>query len=110
MTPYEATQSLMGGHGIVSTASAREICEALGISFNEQLIMRWENRDDALKRLGFVPVDDAPGEGVDMLALSYDICKQLAIEAPGQQYIGVGRQARANAQAIAQKLSIEGVL
>ncbi len=110
MNKREALDVLRDGHGILSVESAKRVCETLGFPFAETLIIRWQNMADARQKYGFVPVKNEPGEGVDSLTLSYFLCQHLGIEAPRQAFIGAGRQARANAQAIAQVLSLAGEL
>ena len=110
MNKTEALELLQSGHGILAVATARLLCETLTIPFSHDLILTWETREEAREKYGFVTTAEGAGEGVDTLSLSYHVCEQLDIEAPGYSYIGVGKQARANAQAIAQELSRRGVV
>jgi hypothetical protein len=106
----QAVQLLAEGHSIVAVQQGREICAALSLQFPEQLVLSWSGSADAFARYGFYTAD-APGSGVDVLSLSYEVCRQVGIQnPPGYRYHGVGKQAQENSRAIAQVLSRQGVL
>jgi hypothetical protein len=102
----EALEVLADGHAVLSEEEAREVCMVLGVPFPEGLVMQWQSTEDALSRYGFVPFEDAPGRGVWSLRLSYHVARRLGLEAPGNAYMGRGRQARANATAIARHFGL----
>ncbi len=101
---------LIDGHIFLTVETAREVCAALEISFDEALVISWQTQQEAWEKYGFVPQVN-PGSGIDGLRLSYHVAKALGIEEPpGRAYIGTGKQAQANKQAIRQKLSELGKL
>jgi hypothetical protein len=99
----------LNGHVILSVERAREVCQVLEVHFDENLVMSWETGQEAQQKYGFIATV-SPGTGVDGLRLSYHVAKELGLDAPGQCYIGVGKQSHANQQAIRQQLSILGKL
>jgi hypothetical protein len=108
MLVREAIECL-DGHAVMSPDSARQVCEAIGVDFNERLVMSWQTAQEAIQTLGFFPVASI-GQGVDGLDLSYHIAEQLNLGRPGAGFTGRGFQSRANQQAIRQKLSEAGKL
>lgn len=104
MEVIEALECLADGHAVLSEETARQVCEAFQVPFPERRVIRWRDAGEALYRYGFLPYEDGAGSGVTSLGLSYDVAAALGIDAPGKGYIGKGSQARANAQAIRQRL------
>jgi hypothetical protein len=105
MDRREALDCLEDGHSVLSEETAREVCEVLGVSFPEDEVMQWAGQADAYRRYGFVPFEDEPGAGMGNLELSYHVARALGLGAPGSAYGGKGFQARANVQAIRQRLA-----
>lgn len=106
----DAIERLDGHVTVMTVTSAKKICQALDLPFGEKLIMSWESSQQAWEKYQFIPVENGPGEGVDGLKLSYHITEHLGLGKPGYTFTGVGFQARANRQAICQKLSELGKL
>jgi hypothetical protein len=100
----------LDGHAILSANAAKEVCQTLDIPFNDQLLLRWQNREEAWNTYGFVATAQGAGEGVDGLDLSYHVAEHLGLGRPGAAFGGKGYQARANQQAIRRKLSELGKL
>ena len=105
MNASERLRQLEGG--IRSVDSAQALCDALHLELREEVIVEWEDADDARDSYGLIEMQDQPGSGVDMLELSCDLCRQLQIDPPSRLYTRCGRavQARMNALAILQELT-----
>ena len=102
----DAIKDLQDGHAMYTVARAREILEALGVlgGVPETLITRWTGQDDANPNnepKGLTLKNDEPGEGVSSLALGYYIVGRFALKTNAGAFFGRGRQAFANASAIA---------
>jgi hypothetical protein len=106
----EALALLEDGHTVLRREVAREICEVVGVSFDEELVMRWESREEAQEVFGFLAVGAGSGAGVDSLDLSYHIARELGLGAPGAVFLGRGRQAELNLRAIREELVGRGRL
>lgn len=104
----DALEILADGHAIMAIHSAQKVCEAVQVDFDEKLVMRWKNRDEALRTYGFFAMSNEPGAGVDGLDLSYYVAEQLGLGRPGGAFTGKGFQAQANSRAIALFLSKAG--
>ena len=108
MDRLEALEFLSDGHSVLSEEGARQVCAVFGVSFADWLVMRWESKQDAYDRYGFIAVEDGPSSGVNCLDLSYHVASALGLGAPGRTFTGRGFQARANSQAIAQRVREDG--
>lgn len=109
MTRDEALELLAEGHIVFSEEMTDEVCQMFGVEFPLYKLMGWEDREDALRRYGFVATVDAQGSGVDGLDLSYHLASAFGLGAPGRAFHGRGRQARANVAAIVAHLQRTGV-
>lgn len=118
MNKVEALERI-GRKGIITPEAAREICSLLETPFQELLIKHWDFRigEENLfyYTYSFWPCKYGPGQGVDCTDLSYHIAEQMGLKDaqgyfPGSRFSGAGFQAEANAHAIAQKLSEQGLL
>lgn len=108
MFSVEDAINALDGHAVLTVEGAKEICQTLGVPFDETLIFSWETSRQALDDYGFFPYTEGKGSGVDALRLSYTIVQQLGIQpAPGNAFSGKGFQARANREAIREKLTWE---
>ncbi len=110
LTVCDAVELLGDGHSVYLVAVARRICQVVGVAFEESLVFSWQSRQDAFERYGFFAHVDGPGSGVNALALSYHVACRLGLGAPGKVFTGRGYQARANAEAVREKLRAQGVL
>ena len=106
MKPLETIDLLSDGHSIYKVEKAQEICQALKLTLPDNLIIKWNNRQDALKKYGFHAGDDKPASGVYSLSLSKWVATQLLGNTPGSVFHGRGSQARANAEVIKKKLNL----
>ena len=106
MEVTDVLEVLADGHVVLTEEAARQVCQVMGVSFPERSVMRWKDRDDAMRRYAFMPYEDTPGAGVGSLELSYHLAEELGVGTPGSAFVGKGFQARANAQAIARKLGL----
>jgi hypothetical protein len=106
----ERFKDLLEGHGFISVQAAREVCAAADVLFISDLVISWQSRADAFSRYGFIPTCEGAGSGVDSLDLSYYLCRQFHLDAPGHAFSGVGSQSRANTDAILQELDKRGLL
>jgi hypothetical protein len=103
MTREEAISCLADGHSLWTVETAKEICEAIDVPFDNKLISHYEGQKDANPHndpKGLWLHADKPLDGVNALYLSDYVTDYLKLEV--QSYIGRGFQAQANAEAIRQ--------
>ena len=105
VTIQEAIESL-SGHAILAVESARAICQALSVPFDEKLVLRWSSPEEAYTTFSILTTKEGQGEGVDGLDLSYACCRHLELGRPGYRYTGREFQARANRDALKQHFQI----
>ena len=101
----EALEVIRDGHAIIMPEYAREVCKALGVELPGGMITRWRSdKPGTLKGLTMANGQEN-AEGVYTLDLSYYVAKALGCTYLPYRFTGRGRQARANAEAVAEKLS-----
>src|SRR3990167_5066036 len=106
MTQQEAIEGLSEGHSFMSPDWAKEVCEAVGVDFSENLIERYANQKEANpsnepKGL-WLDKPNEPVEGVNTYRLSNYVADKMALKVPS--FYGRGSQARANAEVIKKHL------
>lgn len=106
MERKEAIEVIESGHSIISPDAAREVCEALGVPFDEkELVQAWHSDPHPL---GVTMAPEYEGKpGVWTLELGRYIAKCLGIEDSVPKFHGRSFQARAYAEAVAAKLRID---
>jgi len=107
MTSQEALEYISDGHTFWTVERAKEVCKALKVPFNENLIDHYKGQKDANpdnEPKGLWLNEDKPVDGVNALRLSNYIKHHFGLEAGG--YIGRGSQAQANAEAVKKHLGL----
>lgn len=96
-----AIAKLADGHTEWTVDCAKEICEAVGVPFDDSLIDRWTGQADANPTGHFKGLflnEDKPGEGVNSLYLSKYVARQLGLKY--EHKMGRGFQAQVCAAAV----------
>lgn len=107
MTKQEALEYVAEGHSMWTVEGAKEVVEAFGFEFPEGLITKWKGQKDANPNnepKGLWLNKDEPGEGVASHQLSNWMVDKFHLKV--REFFGRGSQARANAQAIKEHLSL----
>jgi len=107
MTSQEALEYISDGHTFWTVERAKEVCKALKVPFNENLIDHYEGQKDANpdnEPKGLWLNEDKPVDGVNALRLSNYVTRYFDLEAG--DYHGRGFQAQANAEAVKKHLGL----
>jgi hypothetical protein len=110
LTVRDAVELLEDGHSVYGVELAQRICQVVGVTFEESLVFSWQSQQNALEQYGFFAREEGPGQGVNSLDLSYHVTRSLGLGAPGTRFTGRGYQARANAEAVRERLQAQGVM
>ena len=105
MDVERALDLLSDGHTILPPECAEEVCQAVGVPFERDvLVQRWHSDPPGIP-LGLTMNPEHEGsEGVFSLTLSRHVAEKLADAEEAGSFHGRGFQARAYAEAIGRKL------
>lgn len=104
METQEAISILHNGHAIWSVQTAKDVCEAIGVRFDAELIdiFHSENPEHPLGLIMREGNENSPG--VEALNLSHYVAKFLGVDKEAGSYLGRGTQASAYGDVVASKL------
>ncbi|MCK5019122.1 MAG: hypothetical protein KAS32_18825 [Candidatus Peribacteraceae bacterium] len=107
MTKDVVLKAIGDAYSFWTVKTAKNICKALGIEFNNSLIRKYTGQKDANPDnhpKGLWLKEDKPVRGVAGLSLSYYITEKMGADKGLPQYHGRGRTARTNEEAVRAKL------
>ena len=97
MDTKKALEAISAGNIIWSAEYAKEVCQTLGVTFNEALV----------KSYGTDQVLNGNPRGVHSLELAAHVAQEMAVAGLARGYISRGPQAKEYARVVSEKLGVE---
>lgn len=102
MTTGEALAAISSGHAIYTVAGAQEMCTALSVPWNPELVQVYESERHPMG----VQMFNGPSDGVWSLGLARHCATALGVESKAQTFHGRGSQAREYARVVGEALGV----
>lgn len=107
-TLKDAIDCLADGHSFWTVKAAKEVCQATGVKWDDELVCHFDNQNEANPTndpKGLWLNVDGPVDGVNALTLSHYVREQLKLPVE-RDYSGRGFQAQGNARVIAKHFGL----